>query len=558
MRLWVFICLALALMLGFAPLAAQDNEASTLNIVLPPAQSFDPVSLSRFDESGRDVVENLFIGLTRINARTGQVEPWLATEWTVSDDGLLWTFSLRDDVQWVQSVDGNYEALRPVTADDVVFAVRRACDPASPSPVAQSIYILENCRVLATHNSLQPYDISQVGVVAVDDTTVQFRLLFPSGAFLTLTALPEFRPLPEEVVNFAPDQWLNPLSTVTSGMWVVEDWNEGTMNLVRNPFWEGDYAGNIQRVNIAFGFPTPTIPAPPERGAYDVARLDLNQFDISATDQPDLLQASIGDSLQLLGFSFNNLNPDGLLVPSPFDSPEVRRAFALALDRDALAAAVYGAGAFGSDHFTPRSAMGAPSSPAASFDARGAVQTLNRAGYATCADLGTGLLFAVQNDPQDITLANAMIAQWSQTLGCTAETFAVTPVPRSLILDTARNTVDVLETSRYPLWLISWTADYPDAQSWVSDALHCRYGYFQTGRTCNTIDTLMDQGGVAVEIAERFPVYNQIENELFGTLGSFPVIPLVMQQQWWVQKPWVSGVPRYGVFQFDRWNLEFE
>jgi ABC-type oligopeptide transport system substrate-binding subunit len=166
------------------------------------------------------------------------------------------------------------------------------------------------------------------------------------------------------------------------------------------------------------------------------------------------------------------------------------------------------------------------------------------------------LSIAISDDPLDLQLAQNIVAQWGANLGCPAETFPIVPVSRTVVLESAHNTVDVSENSRFPLWLITWSADYPDAQAWVTDALHCDYGYFRAGQVCNTTDALMDQANAVFDITSRFTFYNQIESGLFGTQGTFPVIPLVMELNWWAQKPSLSGVASYGALQFDRWTVE--
>ena len=70
--------------------------------------------------------------------------PSLATEWSVSDDGLVWTYTMRDDVHWVRldPATGEFEDLGPVTAGDVEFAVKRTLDPIEASPYASMLYMI--------------------------------------------------------------------------------------------------------------------------------------------------------------------------------------------------------------------------------------------------------------------------------------------------------------------------------------------------------------------------------------------------------------------------------
>jgi oligopeptide transport system substrate-binding protein len=546
------------ILLALTSLTFAQNDGNEINISLRNPTSLDPVSISRFDHHTRDVVENIFIGLTRVNARTGQIEPVLAESWTISADGLVWTFALRDDIMWTayDTQSAAFTEIRPVVASDVVFAIQRACDTTRPSPVTVNLYVIAGCRTLSTQNNLERLPLDTVGIHAIDDTTLQIELLEPAGYFLTITSQPEMRPLPVEFVDDTLGNWIRPGASVTSGPWAIEGWIAGaSMRLVRNPFWPDAFEGNVEAVNIRFDVPIDAISGELAAGTYDLARLEPIIVQTGQLSDTNLARSSAANPLTLLGFSFNAVDLEGNPLPGPLDVPEVRRALALALDRDALAQTVFGANAAAAAHFTPRTAMGGPSAPGASFDPAAAQRSLTQAGYAVCNALGV-LSIAVSDDPAEFLLAQNIVLQWQQNLGCNAENFPIVQTSAAAVLDSAHNTVDVAESSRFPLWIITWSADYPDAQSWVADGLHCRYGYLRVGRICNNIDAMMDQAGASTDITARFTTYNQVETDLFGGLGTFPVIPLTIQQSWRAQQDWLSDVASWGPFQFDRWTVE--
>ncbi len=128
---------------GEAAAPAEAGEAVTLDTVFstePP--SLDP-SLGS-DTQSVWAVRQMFMGLTGFN-EAAEVVPSLATEWSVSEDGLTWTYKMRDDVNWVKrdADTGEFEDLGPVTAGDVVFAVGRTLDPVEASPYASMLYMIE-------------------------------------------------------------------------------------------------------------------------------------------------------------------------------------------------------------------------------------------------------------------------------------------------------------------------------------------------------------------------------------------------------------------------------
>src|SRR5258707_5841190 len=97
MRSAAIIFLAFTVFISQRIVSAADPVIA--HVILPPmTASLDPVSLPKLDSSARSIAENLFVGLTRYNPSTGQIEPALAAGWSVSDDGMTWTFKLRDDM----------------------------------------------------------------------------------------------------------------------------------------------------------------------------------------------------------------------------------------------------------------------------------------------------------------------------------------------------------------------------------------------------------------------------------------------------------------------------
>ena len=532
--------------------AQDDTSANQIVVAMSPFESLDPASVSRFDVSKKDVLENLFIGLTRFDARRGAISPMLATEWEVSPDGLIWTFHLRDDVQWIEVVDSEPTAIRPVTAQDVVFAMQRACDPNRPTPIiASNFAVIQGCQAMLERRDLWAIDQAEldehIGVRAVDDTTVEFRLLWPASYFLTLTALPEFRPLPTERVGTgAYPQGTN---LVTSGAWVVIDWTAQQIVLQTNPAWPIEREGNIDEVEIRFDLTPETVANRLVSGTLDMSRVEVGTAQQIGLANPDLVQTTAGQPLILIGFSYEH---------TILNNATVRRALALAIDRNTIAqefTTLSGTIYESTTRFIPLNVIGTSTAPGMDFDATQAQNALAEAGYPNCANLPARLTLAVPNDSTSITLGEMILAQWHTNLGCPVGSFELAIISRQLLNDNVHQTLDSEATGRYALWLVTWASDYPDANAWIYDALHCQWGYLRVGRSCNQNDALLDQGGRNLDVVERSQAYTQVETAFFGFNGSFPVIPLMMPGEQWVTQTWLENVPRYGAFQFDRWTL---
>ena len=155
-------------------------------------------------------IEQMFLGLTNLNNETSEVEPELAESWTVSDDGLVWTFNLRQDAVWS---DGN-----PVTAKDVEYSVKRAVMPETASPYAYVLYVIKNAAPInQTQIPTDTYDMHRLGVKALDDYTVEFTLEAPAAYFESISSMWTLRPVPRWAIEEYGDAWTEPENMSSTG-----------------------------------------------------------------------------------------------------------------------------------------------------------------------------------------------------------------------------------------------------------------------------------------------------------------------------------------------------
>jgi oligopeptide transport system substrate-binding protein len=138
------------------------------------------------DTTSAEVVHNTFISLTRLDQVTAEVLPWLATDWaegTDADGNPTYTFNLRDDVYWVNydPATESFERLRPVTAYDVEYGIRRTVMPETASDYSYVLYILKGAYdINTTEVPTDTYDIEELGVRALDDYTLEVELENPA------------------------------------------------------------------------------------------------------------------------------------------------------------------------------------------------------------------------------------------------------------------------------------------------------------------------------------------------------------------------------------------
>ncbi|NDJ34112.1 MAG: hypothetical protein GYB64_05555, partial [Chloroflexi bacterium] len=527
------------------PTPIPDPVIVDINLGLPPAQ-LDPARVAPRDATGSDLVENLFIGLTRLNPDTGTVEPWLAREWQV--DGAVWQVFLRDDVHWVRASaeSGQVEQVRPVAANDVVAAVARACRSPLQSPGRVAVFHVSGCEQIYT----QGPEAAQLGVRALNDTVVEFTLREPVGYFPNLLAMPVFRPVPADLIEEAGDAWTDPGQILTSGPYTLQPTipAEEGYTLVANPFWPFGAQGNAAVVQIGFagdGF-----------GAWqrgEIAMSTLPESELPAVyDQP---------AYRMLG------QPGvGMLHVSheifPFGKPGVRQAFALAINRAALVDRLLQADAFAAlpaGTILPPGTTDAPANGGLSYDPDAARAALAEAGHPGCAGIPQTRLLIVQGQEPLRVLADALVEQWLAELNCTPGQLTVEEADFVDVQTLMRDPTDrQFEPDRPALIALLWEGDTIDATHYLTDIAACRglfpNAYLNTTRECSPVDERLQALLTIQDSAERADEVAAVVAGYFGPQGEMPVIPLFFYGRALAVAEGVTIVPQAaGPLQFDRW-----
>lgn len=167
------------------------------------------------------IMSDMFLGLLTDNA-AGEPIPGIATSWSVTPDGLVWTFKLRD-MTWSDGV--------PLTADDVVFSLRRLEDPKTTSEYAYLLYVIKNAEKVSGGKAAP----ETLGVRALDPHTVEITLEHPAPYLLQLLKHQITYPVPAHIVRRWGDAWTKPEHIATSGPFTLSYWRLGDrIRLVRN------------------------------------------------------------------------------------------------------------------------------------------------------------------------------------------------------------------------------------------------------------------------------------------------------------------------------------
>ena len=515
--------------------------STTFNDMASPAM-FDPVQYIGFE------ADSLFLGLATVDPTSGYIIPELAADWNISGDGRVWTFTLRDDVPWVRwdPAAGEAAILRTVTAYDAAYGLQRACDPRIGTGSALLLErLIVGCNTLAARatNEVTDEDYALVMAQALDDTTLEVHLQYAAGHFLNLVANPILKAVPREIIEQYGDNWTQPGTLVTNGPFVVDEWRDGGgYTLVRNPYLPADLCGpgNVERVVMA---------------VRDSVEDSFQAYLTNQVDQqwvpPDHRQEVMADPELAAQISYDYELTTFVLAlandKAPFDDVHVRRAFSAALDRARFCHDFYGDtfGCVPMIHFTPPGIFGAPpiDEVGVGFDPDYAREQLALAGYPGCAGFPEYLALGWEGSSGGFTyLADRL----REVLGCDPDLMRVEEAPFEQML----NRVDPASPDEYRphMWVIGWLGDYPDANAYLGDGLHCEADN-SFKRPCSEVDDLIDQAAAETDLLERTELYRDIEDRFFGRDGIFPVIPMDVYVYWILTKPWVEGPPAH-VFGF--------
>jgi len=234
----VLVCVIL---FGCASCSSRGSGKTIVCAVDSSPSTLDP---QYADEPGAQmIINNTFEGLVRRD-KDGKIINGIAKEWNVSEDGLVWTFTLYPSTDWYCSIaikneygKDFYEKFEKVkvTAHDFEFACQRTVDPAINSPLAQRMMIIEGAADVYAGKA----DMSSLGVKALDDRTLEFRLTEKNDSFLERLTESEFMPCNREFYEATGGRYgLGTRYILGNGPFYVSYWDdENGITLKNNKFY---------------------------------------------------------------------------------------------------------------------------------------------------------------------------------------------------------------------------------------------------------------------------------------------------------------------------------
>jgi oligopeptide transport system substrate-binding protein len=494
-RFWIglsFLCLLTAGCFRREPPA----DITIINYAEP--DSLDPAII--VSQPDMRIVRGMFEGLAALDPETSEAIPGLAQSWDISPDGKIYTFHLRTNLVWSTG--------EPITADDVVYSWVRALNPMTGSDYASSLFYIKNAEAYKAGTIKDP---SLVGVHALDKLTVRIELNSPTPFFIDICTFPVTFVVPRQTIEKYGDRWIMVRPLPSSGPYELDYWRlSDRVRLRKNPrYWNAAHTQSdiidflpISSPNTAFNLY--------QGGQVDVV-WDKDSVPHELLDI--LLKRPDFHKFHFLGTYFVRINT----TQKPFDDPRVRRALALAVDKELIVKKIMRGGEEPATHFVPDGTAGYDSPPGLEYDPALAKKLLAEAGYPdgkgfprfeyTFDASSTGAAQTHEN------IAVELQRMWHDTLGIQMDLHEV----QTKIFWAMQSHLE------YQLSRASWVGDYNDPNTFLA-MFKSDDGNNRTGWKNPDYDAMIDKANAQLDLKVREAILQEAETMLVS--NGVPIIPL--------------------------------
>lgn len=275
----------------------------------PNPETIDPALNSAVD--GGNMILHTFECLLAYD-KDGKIVGGQAEKWEQSEDGLTWTFTLRDGLKWSDGTD--------ITAEDFVYSWQRVCDPKTAAPYAETVL-----GMVEGYDKAIAGEVEALGVKAVDAKTLEVKLSAPCTFFDSLAAFATLSPVQKKTIEENGDAWATKAETyVSNGAFTVTEWVPDSHIIVskNENYWNKDA---IKLDSIKFVLMEDANAAYSAYKNGDVLMIkDVPTEEIPSLEGNDEFKVET-----ICGTYYISLND----AKAPFDNVNIRKALSLAIDR---------------------------------------------------------------------------------------------------------------------------------------------------------------------------------------------------------------------------------
>lgn len=487
-----------------------SNQVIRFNVGAEP-QTLDPAKATGIPDA--TIINAMFEGLTRYGA-DNKPGPGIAESWTVSPDGKTYTFKLRD-AKWSNG--------DPVTAQNFVDGWLRALNPNTQSEYAYQLWYIKG----AEEYNKGTGGAKDVAVRAVDDHTLQVVLKAPAPQFLGLTSFETLMPIDSKVVKEHPDWAASPANYIGDGPYKMVSWQHNqVIKCVKDPnYWD---AANVKLAKLDFYLVDNNTTG---YNMFKTGQVDF-QYNVPVQEIPGLKANPDFKIMPQAATYFYRFN----VTKKPFNDPRVRRALALAIDRQAIVRDVARGGQLPAYALIP---PGFKDADGKDFrqnggnyfqeDVAAAKKLLADAGYPDGRGFPDVSIMYNTND-QHKAIAEAIQAMWKKNLNINVQ----------LHNEEWQTYLNDMQKLNYDIARAGWVPDYLDPMTFA-DMFVTNGGNNETGWSNKGYDALItkakttDAGNPKARMAD-------MHNAEKLLMDRMPIMPIYFYTQPLLIKPNLKGV----------------
>ncbi|WP_156883236.1 peptide ABC transporter substrate-binding protein [Lacticigenium naphthae] len=483
--------------------ADTSSDSQVLNVQVDvEVASMDPQIAT--DGTSFEVIANTIDGLYQVDA-DGNPIPALAETTDKSEDGLTYTFKIREDAEWTNG--------EPVTAQDFVYSWRRLANPETGSEYGYIMGIagLENANeVLAGEKAPE-----ELGVTALDEKTLEVKLANPVPYFESLMSFISFYPLNEEFMNEVGDQYgTSPDTLLANGAFEITSYEPAatTIQLEKNESYYDAESIELEGMKYQVIKDSQQAMLSYQNGDLDLVTLAGEQVDLFK-DDPEFVNTQAG----YLWYISPNTLVEGL------ENENLRKALAMSFDKEQIAETVLKDGSSAADYVIPEGLATGPdgkdfretADTYLAYDPEAATEAFEVAKEETGQDTFTfGLL--VEDTESAINVSQVLKSQIEDTLdGVTIE---IEQMPKKTRLDR-------MKQGDYDLGLTRWGPDYADPMTyldlWVTDGSN-NDGSWSNEEYDEIVFSAID-GDLSLDTEARWEALKEAEAIIMDEAGVLPV-----------------------------------
>ncbi len=484
------------------PAGETKDAKKSIEQIFKMGNGAEPQSLDQHITTGVPevhIIMSISEGLVNYNPKDVSPEPGAAASWTISEDGMVYTFKMQPNGKWSNG--------DPVTAGDFVYSFKRALSPALGNEYAYMLYYLVNAEKYAKGEIT---DFSQVGVKALDDMTLEITLNSPTPYFLGVlqhhSAFPVHQKTVEKfgAIDARDNKWSRAENYVGNGAFMPYEWVVNkVLKVKRNPnYWDA----KIVRLDEVHFYPIDNMLTEEKmvrsgqlHTTYELAPTKITGYQ---KENSKLLHIDA-----YLGSYYYNFN----FTRAPFDNKLVRKAFAMAIDREAITKNVTRGGEIPWGALTPAGTGGYTSKAQIPYDIEKAKALLAEAGYPDGKGLPPIQLLYNTNEKHK-AIAEACQQMWTKNLNVNVE----------LVNQDWKVYLDSMSNLDFSMIRRGWIGDYVDPDAflglYVTDG-----GNNKSGFSNAEFDALIVKASKTLNNDERMALFQRAEEIYTDEAGLVPI-----------------------------------